>query len=118
CRTLEHAARRHLRGGDHVHAVWPGSGLHAGVAAIAKPHQGAQGGGRRRLGAGAMTTPALEVAHLSKRFGGLPATKDVSLRLMPGERRLIIGPNGAGQSTLVNLGDRDLPTPCRSVPRV
>ena len=34
-----------------------------------------------------MTTPALEVAHLSKRFGGLPATKDVSLSVMPGERR-------------------------------
>ena len=50
-----------------------------------------------------MTTPALEVAHLSKRFGGLPATKDVSLSVMPGERRLIIGPNGAGKTTLFNL---------------
>ena len=39
-------------------------------------------------------TPALEVTRLSKRFGGLPATKDVSLTVMPGERRLIIGPNG------------------------
>ena len=55
-----------------------------------------------------MTTPALEVAHLSKRFGGLPATKDVSLRIMPGERRLIIGPNGAGKTTLFNLVTGDL----------
>jgi len=43
---------------------------------------------------------ALELAHLSKRFGGLPATKDVSLTVTPGERRLIIGPNGAGKTTL------------------
>ena len=50
-----------------------------------------------------MTAPALEVAHLSKRFGGLPATKDVSLSVSPGERRLIIGPNGAGKTTLFNL---------------
>ena len=55
-----------------------------------------------------MTTPALEVAHLSKRFGGLPATKDVSLTGMPGERRLIIGPNGAGKTTLFNLITGDL----------
>src|SRR6185312_15497666 len=55
---------------------------------------------------GKMTTPALEVTHLKKRFGGLPATRDVSLSVMPGERRLIIGPNGAGKTTLrrVHLG--------------
>jgi branched-chain amino acid transport system ATP-binding protein len=51
---------------------------------------------------------ALEVAHLSKRFGGLPATKDISLTVMPGERRLIIGPNGAGKTTLFNLITGDL----------
>ena len=53
-------------------------------------------------------TPALEVTHLKKRFGGLPATKDVSLSVMPGERRLIIGPNGAGKTTLFNLITGDL----------
>jgi branched-chain amino acid transport system ATP-binding protein len=62
-----------------------------------------------------MTTPALEVAHLSKRFGGLPATKDVSLRIMPGERRLIIGPNGAGKTTLFNLVTGDLTADAGSV---
>src|SRR6476660_1284571 len=55
-----------------------------------------------------MTLPALEVAHLKKRFGGLPATRDVSLSVMPGERRLIIGPNGAGKTTLFNLITGDL----------
>jgi branched-chain amino acid transport system ATP-binding protein len=47
-------------------------------------------------------TPALEVIKLNKYFGGLPATQDVSLCVMPGERRLIIGPNGAGKTTLFN----------------
>jgi branched-chain amino acid transport system ATP-binding protein len=49
----------------------------------------------------ASPAPALEVTHLKKRFGGLPATRDVSLSVMPGERRLIIGPNGAGKTTLI-----------------
>src|SRR5262249_23349001 len=109
-------ARRDLRGGDHVHAVWSGPGLHAGVAAIAKPHQGPQSGERRRLGTGAMTTPALEVTHLSKRFGGLPATKDVSLCVMPGERRLIIsGRNGGAKTTVFTLATGDPPADAGSV---
>jgi branched-chain amino acid transport system ATP-binding protein len=62
-----------------------------------------------------MTIPALELAHLSKRFGGLPATRDVSLRIMPGERRLIIGPNGAGKTTLFNLVTGDLSADAGSV---
>jgi branched-chain amino acid transport system ATP-binding protein len=53
-------------------------------------------------------TPALEIRHLKKSFGGLPATSDVSLDVMPGERRLIIGPNGAGKTTLFNLVTGDL----------
>ena len=59
--------------------------------------------------------PALEVAHLKKRFGGLPATRDVSLSVMPGERRLIIGPNGAGKTTLFNLVTGDLTPDAGSV---
>ncbi len=53
-------------------------------------------------------TPALEISGLYKRFGGLPATRNVSLTVMPGERRLIIGPNGAGKTTLFNLVTGDL----------
>jgi len=52
--------------------------------------------------------PALELLNLKKSFGGLPAMNDVSLEVMPGERRLIIGPNGAGKTTLFNLITGDL----------
>ena len=55
-----------------------------------------------------MTTPALQLSGLSKAFGGLPAANDVSMEVMPGERRLIIGPNGAGKTTLFNLVTGDL----------
>jgi len=47
--------------------------------------------------------PVLELRGLCKNFGGLQATRDVSLRIMPGDRKAIIGPNGAGKTTLFNL---------------
>jgi branched-chain amino acid transport system ATP-binding protein len=45
----------------------------------------------------------LEARHLSKRFGGLTATSDVSLEIRERELVSIIGPNGAGKTTLFNL---------------
>jgi branched-chain amino acid transport system ATP-binding protein len=47
--------------------------------------------------------PVLELRNLCKNFGGLHATREVSLRIMPGDRKAIIGPNGAGKTTLFNL---------------
>jgi branched-chain amino acid transport system ATP-binding protein len=46
---------------------------------------------------------ALAVEGLTKSFGGLRVTRNVSLKLEPGARHLIIGPNGAGKTTLFNL---------------
>jgi branched-chain amino acid transport system ATP-binding protein len=48
-------------------------------------------------------TVALETVGLHRRFGGLTATANVSLRLERGARHALIGPNGAGKTTLINL---------------
>jgi branched-chain amino acid transport system ATP-binding protein len=48
-------------------------------------------------------TPALQLAHLTKRFGRTEIIRGVSLAVAPGERHALIGPNGAGKSTLFNL---------------
>ena len=50
-----------------------------------------------------MEPPVLEVRRLSKAFGGLKVTHDVSLSIRRGELSAIIGPNGAGKTTLFNL---------------
>jgi branched-chain amino acid transport system ATP-binding protein len=43
----------------------------------------------------------LQIEHLSKRFGGVIASDDITLDVHKGELHAIIGPNGAGKTTLI-----------------
>ena len=46
---------------------------------------------------------ALAAQRVTKRFGGLTALDDVSVELRPGEVHGLIGPNGSGKTTMLNL---------------
>ena len=56
-----------------------------------------------------MASPLLEVAGLTKRFGGFLALNQVSIAVKPGERFGLIGPNGSGKTTLINCIAGSLP---------
>ena len=45
----------------------------------------------------------IEVKGLSKQFGGVTALKDVEVTMQAGETLGMIGPNGSGKTTFVNL---------------
>lgn len=47
--------------------------------------------------------PLLAVEGISKAFGGVKAVDDVSFTIAPGEIIGLIGPNGSGKTTVINL---------------
>jgi branched-chain amino acid transport system ATP-binding protein len=48
-----------------------------------------------------MAEPLLEIENLSKRFGGIVASDNVTIAIDAGELHAIIGPNGSGKTTLI-----------------
>ncbi|MFN0113601.1 MAG: ATP-binding cassette domain-containing protein [Paracoccaceae bacterium] len=50
-----------------------------------------------------MTVPAIELRHVSKRFGSVIALNDVSIAVNSGEVHCLLGDNGAGKSTLIKI---------------
>jgi branched-chain amino acid transport system ATP-binding protein len=50
-----------------------------------------------------MTTPLLEIEHVTQSFGSLTVLNDLSFSVATGEALGILGPNGAGKTTLLNV---------------
>src|SRR3954462_2914099 len=50
-----------------------------------------------------MTTPRLQLAHITKRYPAVVANSDISLSVAPGEIHAVLGENGAGKSTPMKI---------------
>jgi branched-chain amino acid transport system ATP-binding protein len=53
-------------------------------------------------------TELLQLGSISRSFGGLRVSNDISFSLTEGDRVALIGPNGAGKTTLVNIISGDV----------
>lgn len=47
--------------------------------------------------------PVMDLKNITLRFGGVTAIKDISFDIREGEVRAIIGPDGAGKSSMLNV---------------
>ena len=50
-----------------------------------------------------MTTPAVKLIDITKKFPGVIANDRVNFEVLPGEIHALLGENGAGKSTLMNI---------------
>lgn len=50
-----------------------------------------------------MTAPILQTRNLNRSFGAVTAARDLNVALMPGEIVGVIGSNGAGKTTFINM---------------
>jgi branched-chain amino acid transport system ATP-binding protein len=55
-----------------------------------------------------MTSPLLELDHVTKRFGRVVIAEELSFAVGPGDTVGIVGPNGAGKTSLFGLISGDL----------
>src|SRR6266700_8331666 len=55
-----------------------------------------------------MTSPLLELDHVTKRFGRVVIAENLSFTVGPGDTVGIVGPNGAGKTSLFGLISGDL----------
>ena len=51
----------------------------------------------------ATTEPLLEIKGLSKHFGGIKAVQNLDLTICKGDVAVLIGPNGSGKTTVLNV---------------
>src|SRR5262249_9752611 len=64
---------------------------------------------------GPVSAPLLETRALCRTFGALVVARDIDFRLEAGARHALIGPNGAGTTTFVNLLPGLTPPPSGAV---
>jgi len=50
-----------------------------------------------------MATPTIDIQHVTKRFSGHTAVRDLSLQVPPGTVYGLLGPNGAGKTTTIRM---------------
>lgn len=61
------------------------------------------GAGTEKAAEKPQVEPLLEVRNIVKRFPGVVALNDVSVKFFPGEVTAVVGENGAGKSTLMKI---------------
>jgi branched-chain amino acid transport system ATP-binding protein len=91
---------------DIVRSVFLEGAAQDGRKAAARPAKAALAGGHERPPIGG---PVLEVAGLTRSFGGIRAVDDTSFVLNQHEILGLIGPNGAGKTTIFDLISGFLP---------